>query len=135
MTLRLTEFEYEQLIARRKKPERERPYVRRGQRWEDEMAAQLDAAGYGGRYQRQHRFHEDRRFRFDFAFLPEQLAIEVDGAVHRIKRQFRSDRDKGQVAMLRGWRILRVGNDQVRSGEAISLVKRLISTAMAIRPS
>lgn len=136
MPLRLTRLEFERLLRRRRVQKsgvftkRERPEkMNAGRRWEVELAAQLDEAGFFGRYVREYRFRSDRRFRFDFAFVPEQFAIEVDGAVHRIKSRFHGDREKGQLALTGGWTILHVGPDQVRNGEALSLAKQLLSVA------
>jgi very-short-patch-repair endonuclease len=121
MVLRLTEAEYRRL----KRGEKSRG-VRGGTRWEEEFDLQLAGAGLAGRYSRELRFRADRRFRFDFAFLPEMLAVEIDGAVHRIKKRFHSDVEKSQLAILGGWRVLRVSPAQVRSGHALALVCKLL---------
>lgn len=126
MPLRLTKFEFDALKRRKdwtaKKIDK---FVNAGRRWEVELAAQLDAAGLV--YEREYRFKPDRRFRFDFAFPAAQLAVEVDGAVHRIKSRFASDREKSNLSMLLGWRVLHVTPAQVRNGEALALTQRLMS--------
>lgn len=131
--LRLTKFEFDQLTTRRastkRKPQLNRP--RAGKKWEDMFAQQLDDAGIVG-YEREYRFRPDRRFRLDFAFPQWTLAVEVDGAVHRIKERFNADRERGQVAMLHGWRVLHVSPKEVRSGHAITLTKKLLLIAGAI---
>jgi very-short-patch-repair endonuclease len=141
MPLRLTRFEYERLLARRKNAvcktasqrgdQKKTAFVNPGRRWEIELAAQLDDAGLTG-YRREYRFLEDRRFRFDFAWVPLHFAVEVDGAVHRIKKRYQGDQEKGQLALLGSWRVLHVTPLQVRNGEAISLVKKLINIATAM---
>src|SRR5262245_1384575 len=91
----------------------------RGKKWEDLFAAQLDAQGI--RYVREYRFLPGRRFRFDFALEPlyRSIAVEVDGVVHRIKAQFQRDREKHNLALIAGWRVLHVSPDDVRSGKAL----------------
>jgi very-short-patch-repair endonuclease len=132
MPLRLTRLEYERLQARRKSAAaadfKNDTRVVFGRRWEVELAAQLDAAGLGG-YVREHRFLEDRRFRFDFAWVAQRLAVEVDGAVHRIKKRYQGDQEKGQLALLGEWRVLHVTPAQVRSGAALIMVGKLLKSS------
>ena len=123
--MRLTEAEYQALVRRKRGGGIVR--VLTGRRWEDEFAAQLDAAGF--HYLREFRFIPERRFRFDFAFLPPLIAFEIDGAVHRIKARFMGDREKGNLATLRGWRVLHVSPAQVRSGEALALARLSLAAA------
>ena len=65
---------------------------------------------------RQHRFHKVRRWRFDFCFLEEKIAIEIDG----IRKQHGGDRhskdpDRVKIneAVCMGWRVLRFSRKQV----------------------
>lgn len=122
--MRLTETQYAAL-KRGERPKRER----RGKRTEDMLAAQLQAAGIG--HQREYRFALGRRYRFDFRIHiteVEELAVEIDGGVHGLKRQFRSDLDKHALALLYGFRVLRVSPEQVRNGKALALIERLLAT-------
>lgn len=122
--MRLTEAEYNALM-RRKRGGIVR--VLTGRRWEDEFAAQLDGAHIA--YLREFKFLPGRRFRFDFMILGASAAVEIDGAVHRIKGRFTGDREKGNLALLRGWRVLHVSPAQVKSGEALSLLRLLLAGA------
>jgi very-short-patch-repair endonuclease len=123
VALRLTEAEFERLRDRKAR----RATTRTGTRWEDEFDRQLRVAGYAGRFVRELRFAPDRRFRFDFAFVADNLAVEIDGAVHRIKKRFSGDLEKGQLALLGGWRVLRVSPAEVRTGHALTLLRKLLS--------
>lgn len=67
-------------------------------------------------------FASPRKWRFDIAWPATRHAVEVDGAVHRIKSRFRSDLEKSQAATLGGWRVLRVAPRQVKDGSALGLV-------------
>ena len=126
MALRLTEAEYAALIAKRRsnvgqltdtKP------ARRGKNHEDALAALLDARCIP--YVREYRFHPTRKFRFDFALLPlcMRLALELDGGVHVIRRQWSSDREKSNLALAAGWRVLHIGVDQMRSDATAELIR------------
>ena len=73
--------------------------------------------------------HEGRKWRLDLAYPSNDppLAIEVDGAVHRIKGRFDRDMEKHQALVRLGWKLLRVSNKQVRNGQAVELVRALLA--------
>ncbi len=49
-----------------------------------------------------------RRFRLDLAYVEQRLAIESDGfAVHGTRHEFERDRERQNLLVLDGWRILR----------------------------
>jgi len=124
MVLRLTEEEYQRLLTRRSGAKQERPsYPHWGRKAELEFAAALDALVIP--YQREFEFLPDRKFRFDFVLLPLvlKLAVEIDGAVHRIESRFHADREKGNLALAAGWRVVHIGVGQVRTGEAAVLIR------------
>lgn len=121
---RLTRAEFKRLQERRVTGVKRITSTLTGKRWEDEFAAQLEDAGIA--YRREYRFVPGRKFRFDFAFPDRQIAVEIDGAVHRIKVRFHSDREKGNLAILHGWRVLHVGPDAVRDGRALEILRQLV---------
>ncbi len=58
------------------------------------------------------KFHPDRRWRFDFAFVDEKVAVECEGGVYRNGRHNRAkgfidDCEKYNAAAILGWRVLR----------------------------
>ncbi len=98
---------------------------------EDRLAFQLDASGYQGRYEREYRFSAARRFRFDFAFILERISIEVDGGTfiqgrHQRPEGFTRDCEKGNLAILEGWRVLHFVPAMIESGEAIRVIEAAI---------
>jgi very-short-patch-repair endonuclease len=70
-----------------------------------------------------------RKWKIDFAWPRYKLALEVDGAVHRIKSVFKSSFERGYWLMRADWRVLHVGGDQVRSGEAVTWIEQLLQAA------
>lgn len=100
----------------------------------DLFAFQLKAAGIT--FEREHKFHPDRRWRFDFALHPPnpyhyKLAVEIDGGLftnggHTRGRARIGDMTKDVEAMLLGWRVLRVPTDWIKNGIALDYVERLI---------
>lgn len=63
-------------------------------------------------------FHETRKWRFDFAWPEEKLALEIEGGVwtrgrHTRGQGFINDLEKYNTATMMGWRILRITPDQL----------------------
>lgn len=77
-------------------------------------------------YIREHQFDTERKWRFDFAWPVMKIAIEVEGGVHRIKGRFKGDIEKYNEAMLQGWSVIRVAQDEIKGGRAIAWLERLI---------
>ena len=79
------------------------------------------------------RFHPSRKWRVDWMFVDAKLAVEVEGGYAQAGRHTRAagflkDLEKyGELAIL-GYRLLRVTPRQVKSGEALRLVTRALTT-------
>lgn len=57
---------------------------------------------------REYRFHPVRRWRFDFAWPSQRVAVEIDGrGRHQSVAGVRRDCEKINTAILSGWRVLR----------------------------
>lgn len=100
---------------------------------EEHLARSIEAAGLPVP-ERQHRFAASikRQWRFDFCWRSQMLAVEVEGGIYRggwhtnatgLKR----DIEKSNTAVLMGWRVLRFHGDQVRSGEAVELIRQALA--------
>ena len=75
-------------------------------------------------YQREHRFHPMRRWRFDFAWPDHKLAVEVEGGAwtggrHTRGSGFVADCNKYNAATVLGWRVLRVTTSHLRDEQAV----------------
>lgn len=93
------------------------------------MLQQLMAMRLHDGMTQEHRFHETRKWRLDFAWPDEQLALEVEGGVYSGGRHtrgygFEQDATKYAEALLAGWRVLRATGAQVKSGQAAEWVAR-----------
>lgn len=101
------------------------------------MAWQLKCAGI--RMEREYRFHEKRRWRFDFADPEAMVAVEVEGVTfvgqgkntrlggrHVTPTGFHADAEKYAEAVAAGWRVLRVTPKMVKSGDALRYVERAL---------
>lgn len=78
---------------------------------------------------REHRFHETRRWRVDFAWPASRLVVEVEGGHwingrHTRGSGFEADCEKYSEAALAGWRVIRVTGTHIKSGQALEWIKR-----------
>lgn len=97
---------------------------------EESLALQLTAAGLTP-YERQHKAIPGRKFAFDFAWLGEKVACEVDGAIWTGGRHSRgggilTDCEKYSLASGLGWRVVRVTPQHVNSGKALEWITRAL---------
>lgn len=81
--------------------------------------------------ERELRFHATRRWRFDLAWPPRKVAVEVEGGSwvagrHARGKGMRSDCEKYNAATLDGWRVFRFTSDQVTDGSALGVLERAL---------
>lgn len=79
----------------------------------------------------EHRFSPTRRFRFDFAWPHQKVALEVEGGAWQYGRHnrptgFLRDMEKYNLACLQGWRVIRCTPEQLASGEAAEMISTLL---------
>lgn len=79
----------------------------------------------------EHKFHPDRKWRFDMAWPEHKLACEVDGGLfvnggHSRGKAREGDYEKDAHALMLGWRVLRVSTGQMRSGIALAWLKEVL---------
>ena len=85
------------------------------------LRARLDQAGL-------------KDWRFDFAWLNEFVAVEVNGGTwvrgrHNRGSSVGSDYEKLNAAQLLGWIVLQFTGDQIASGEAAATIERAVRRA------
>ena len=79
----------------------------------------------------EHKFHPTRRWRFDYAWPDQKIALEQEGGVWRGGRHtsgagFVKDMEKYNTATLLGWRIIRGTPQQVRSLQVLTYLEPLL---------
>ena len=67
------------------------------------------------------KFHPNRKWRFDFAWPAQKVAVEIEGITrgygrHQRVEGFLGDCEKYEAALLLGWRVYRVPGQWVLSG-------------------
>jgi very-short-patch-repair endonuclease len=75
-------------------------------------------ASGGPPLEREYRFHAERRWRADFAQMEARVLIEIEGGIwvngrHNRAAGFNADLEKYLEAGLLGWRVFRLGPDQI----------------------
>lgn len=78
---------------------------------------------------REHSFHGTRGWRFDFAFVDERVAVEVEGGLwvkgggrHNRGRGYLQDLEKYNAASVAGWTLIRVTPKQLCTDSTIALI-------------
>lgn len=95
------------------------------------LAAQIKGEGLK-EPAREYQFHPERRWRFDFAYPQEKVAVEVEGGIwsngrHTRGYGFEADCVKYNEAALAGWRVIRVSPKMVTDLRALSFLKRALN--------
>lgn len=77
----------------------------------------------------EYRFHPTRKWRFDWAWPTQKVALEVEGGVWTHGRHTRAsgyigDIEKYNEATLLGWRVLRCVPDQLMTHETADVLRR-----------
>lgn len=91
--------------------------------------APLEGADLVGQY----KFHDERDWKFDFAFPSQKLAVEIEGlhprglSRHQTLAGYTRDCEKYNAATLAGWRLLRFPSTSVaKAGEWVETVKEAL---------
>ena len=84
----------------------------------EERFMRLWSLAGGPPLEREYRFHDKRRWRADFAQVEARVLIEVEGGIwvngrHNRAAGFNADLEKYLEAGLLGWRVFRLGPDQI----------------------
>jgi very-short-patch-repair endonuclease len=84
--------------------------------------------------EREYRFDAKRRWRLDFAWPDQRMAVEIDGGMwvggaHTRGRRIAQDHEKRNHLTLAGWRVLVFTGDQVKSGKAVNDIQSLLAQA------
>lgn len=74
----------------------------------------------------------DRKWRFDFAWVQQKVALEIEGGVYVSGRHSRgvgmeADMEKYAEAALRGWTVIRATPRHIKQGKALEWVRRALA--------
>lgn len=85
--------------------------------------------------EREYKFHPTRKWKFDFCYPEEKLAIEIEGGTRNNGRHtrhagFQADCEKYNEAATMGYTVLRFTSDQVKSLKALNMTKKALEALM-----
>jgi len=80
---------------------------------------------------REFKFHPKRQWRLDFAWPGCKIAVEVEGGAwtggrHLRGYGFQADCEKYAMALIAGWRVLRVTGQMVKDGTALDYIEQIL---------
>lgn len=87
----------------------------------------------------EHKFHPDRRWRFDYAWPDLKVALEVEGGIwsggrHTRGAGYAKDMEKYSEAAILGWAVIRCTPDQLCRMMTLDMVKRAVDGRAGGRP-
>ena len=97
---------------------------------ENDFAFQIKASGLPAPV-REYCFHATRKWRLDFVWVAERLAVEIEGGTwargrHTRGRGFEADCEKYAEALIAEWSVLRVTGAMVEDGRAINYLTQIL---------
>ena len=100
---------------------------------EEALALQIRAVGLARGMVRQHKPFADIGYAYDFAWPDREpvVLVEVQGGLHTGGAHVRAkgvqrDMDKLNRAQLRGWMVLQVSAENIKSGRALALIEQAV---------
>jgi very-short-patch-repair endonuclease len=92
------------------------------------VAAWLASPLVGAEMVREHQFHPTRRWRFDFCWPSQRVALEVEGwGRHQTFVGYQADCEKYNAALQMGWRVLRfMAADKRKAPEWVRMAKLVL---------
>lgn len=82
--------------------------------------------------EQEYKFHDTRRWKFDYAWPSSKVALEVEGGIYIQGRHSRGagmekDFQKYNTAAVLGWRVLKVVPRKLCTAETIEMIKQIIT--------
>lgn len=103
----------------------------RGGKVNVELFKQMCAANLLPEPMIEYQFHKSRKWRFDFCWWGDGIALEVEGGIwtkgaHVRGKHFLSDMEKYNEAAILGWKVLRCTPEHIQTGAVFALLKRAL---------
>jgi len=105
----------------------------------DRFAAQMSLANIP-EWEIEHYFHPTRRWRFDYAWPDQKIAVEINGGTfmaagvgHRNGAHLHGEYEKLNVAQTLGWVVLQFDTKHVSTGEALTMLFDAMASRGLIR--
>lgn len=102
------------------------------------LAAQLRAVK-APPFIREHRFHAERMWRWDFCWPERKVAVEINGGgergAHMRYHGYRNDMAKLNAGALLGWAVYWFDGKMVEEGEALTTIEQALGLPSSLRRS
>jgi len=78
------------------------------------------------------KFCPNRRFSFDFAYIEQRIALEIEGGIYTHKMGHSSitgilrDIEKYNLAAICGWRVIRILSNELHKKQTFELIKKAL---------
>jgi very-short-patch-repair endonuclease len=81
--------------------------------------------------EREYRFDPERKWRFDFAWVDQMLAVECEGGQwvngrHNHPQHTAAELNKYNAAAVAGWKVLRFNGSMIESGQAVTTIEEVL---------
>ena len=87
---------------------------KKNERWFEARWRLID----GPKYEAEYRFHETRRWRFDFSWPEIKVAVEIDSAAHKLYwNSYTRDVEKMNEALFLGWQVFRFTGQMIKKDD------------------
>lgn len=92
---------------------------------------QFELVGLSRLFQREYKFHPERRWRLDLYSAEHRLGVELHGGIYSAGRHtrgdgFTADREKMNAALELGIRVLEYTPKEISDGSALAQIERII---------
>ena len=79
----------------------------------------------------EYKFHNSRKWRFDYAFPEQKVAVEIEGGIWTQGRHvrpygYRADMEKYNAAAALGWKVFRFEPSKITTTKTLQLLKLVI---------
>ena len=98
-----------------------------GELWIEQVLAELFAPPHYSHY----KFHPERKWQMDFAWVDQKIYLEYEGKGHSHWNRYHSDVDKYNAAFMRGWRLFRITFKMLDDGTAINHMRSFVALLRA----
>lgn len=125
--------EYKSLHGTKSKNARKSKPPHRGKKIESKgeslLGIQLKALRIA--FEREYKFHSERKWRADFHLVGKMILVEVEGGIwsggrHTRGKGYIGDMEKYNAATMLGYQVIRFSTEQVKSGLAIQQIEKMV---------
>ena len=94
---------------------------------------------WGPNLKHQHKFHETRKWTFDFAHLDTRVAVEIEGGTwvngrHNRGQGYADDCEKYNAATALGWKVFRLTSNMINESKITAIIETINNELGRLEP-